>query len=279
MRQRLDNFEQVMKHQQILDKLAAAKLVEAITDDVTSLLSWEMLGPGKKDAFGQVAAAVMPQLLARWNCVLRAPDEAATELYKQKTWLALATVLHKYGLQHPHVTEQALASVDRLNQAVALSDDFFRKSDTIKAFLSTPPKPLSRRPAKPESLTFLRAGDVIAIRLGNDHHAAYVHEVGQNVAPVIELYDFASSSKPGLQELLSCRARGGKYNDGIDRVEKYQVHGLKSVPDPADQFHLLASGVTTGPSQGHLGAPVGLYSVVHMFRLLQTIERVFQEHA
>ncbi len=264
-----------IKHQQILDKLAAAKLVEAVSDDVSLLLFWEMLGPGRKDAFGEVAEAVISQLLERWDCVLRAPEDEVSTLYKQKTKLALATVMHKYGLQDAQVTAGALAAIDELNEMVALSDDFLRKSEPIKAFLSAPPKPLSRRPTKPESLTFLRAGDVIAMQVAGRYHAAYVHEVGQNVAPVIELYDFVSAAKPMLNDVVSHRAKGGKYNDGTERAEKYQVHGLKHLPDGANQFHLLGSGVAAGPSQTHLGAPVGLYSVTHTFKLLQSVGRLF----
>ena len=264
-----------MKHQQILDKLAAAKLVEALTDDVSTLLFWEMLGPGRKDAFGEAAEAATPQLLARWDCVLRATEDEVSRLYKQKTRLALATVMHKYGLQDGRVTADAIAAIDELNEAVALSDDFFRKSEPIKAFLSAPPKSLSRRPARPESLTFLRAGDVIALQVAGRYHAAYVHEVGQNVAPVLELYDFVSAAKPALADVVPHCAKGGKYNDNVARIEKYQVHGLKHVPDAANQFHLLGSGVTTGPSQTHLGASVGLYSVSQTFKLLQTVERLF----
>lgn len=268
-----------MKHQQILDKLAAAKLVEAITDDVATLLSWEMLGPGKKNDFDNVVQTVLPQLLTRWNCVLQADDEETTVPYRQKTVLALATVLHKYGMCDAGITAGALAAIDSLNLAVALSDDFFRKSEAIKTFLLTAPKPLSRRPGKAESLTFLRAGDVISIRQEGRYYAAYVHDVGQNTAPVVELYDLVSDHRPAFDDLASGRAQGARFNDGSVRVERYQVNGLKSIPDPANQFHLLASGVAAGPSTSHLGPPVGLYSVTHLFGFLRAVGRVFQATA
>ncbi len=261
-----------MKHNQILDKLATRHLVESIEEDVARLV-WLAMSP---PADG-VAAYAMPRLLPRWNCVLNAGKDEVADLYKQKTILALAVVLHKYGVADKAITKKALTAVDKLNKAVALSDGFFRKTDQIKALIESEPEPLKRRPSYRDSLTFYRAGDVVAIQLGDVYYAAHVHEILRfNEAPLIELYDAEFSRRPALEEVLGKRAKGGPYNDGSERVEKFSVAGMRNVPDLANQFVLLGSGIKDMPSSSHLKEAVGLYSVMDLFGLMAAIQRMFR---
>jgi hypothetical protein len=262
-----------MKHSEILDKLAARHLVESIEEDVARLVWLAMCPPADG-----IAAYVMPRLLPRWNCVLNAGKDEVADLYKQKTFLALAVVLHKYGVADKAITKKALAAIDKLNKAVALSDDFFSKTDRIKALIESAPEPLKRRPSHRDSLTFYRAGDVVAIQLGERYHAAYVHEIlGFNEKPLIELYDAVFDRRPALADVLGKRAKGGYYDDMTERVEKFSVAGMRNVPDLANQFVLIGSGIEEKPSSSHLKVPVGLYSVDDLFGLMASMQVMFRE--
>lgn len=254
-------------HQQALDKLDAQQLVQVIEDDVASLTSTAM-SYAKHDQQLTVAGYVLPMLLARWNCLLHASDNEATPSYRDKTVLALALLLHKHGMTEAAVTVRALQAIDNLNAAVALSDAFFRGTDAIKALLNSPALPLKKRPSTRDSLTFLRAQDVIAIRLEEYYYAAYVHEIkGFNEYPVIEFYHARFAQRPDMAVLRGGKAQGESYNDGTTRISLHGVSGMRHLPDPANQFHLMASGITEKPDQSHLTAPVGLYAMSDMFRL------------
>ncbi|BBB62764.1 hypothetical protein UNDKW_4491 [Undibacterium sp. KW1] len=254
-------------HQQALDKLAAHQLVQVIEDDVASLTSTAM-SYAKHDQQLTVAGYVLPKLLARWNCVLNASDDEATPLYRDKTALALALLLHKHGMTEAAITVSALQAIDNLNAAVALSDAFFRNTDAIKALLNSPAQALKKRPSTRDSLTFLRAQDVIAIRLEEYYYAAYVHEInGFNEYPIIEFYRTRFEHRPDMAALQGCTAQGETYNDGKTRISLHAVCGMRHVPDPANQFHLIATGITDKPDQSHLVASVGLYAMSDLFRL------------
>jgi hypothetical protein len=268
-----------MNHKQILDKLAARGLVEAVEDDVRRAVFWAMAGPrdGKPD-HAAVSARVVDDVLRRWNCVFAAAPEDVTPNYRDKTAVAVATVLHNYGIPHPPLIEHAMTAIDHLNAEVALSDDFYRKSPAIKDFLQAPPKPLMKRPARPAEVTFWRAGDVAALQLGRHFYAAYVHEILHGSAvPIIELYDYRATTRPSIDALRNLPAKGARFNDGVVRAERLYAHGMKFQPDPAYQFHLIASGMKTGPDSRRLGTPIGHGNVLDIFRLFRWIETNFAE--
>ncbi|MFZ6731807.1 hypothetical protein ACO0LG_07780 [Undibacterium sp. Ji42W] len=254
-------------HQQALDRLAAHQLVQVIEDDVASLTSTAM-SYAKHDQHLTVAGYVLPRLLARWNCVLNASNDEATPLYRDKTVLALALLLHKHGMTETAITKRALQAIDNLNAAVALSDAFFRNTDAIKALLNTPALALKKRPSTRDSLTFLRAQDVVAIQLEQYYYAAYVHEIsGFNEYPIIEFYRARFEHRPDMAALQGCAAQGETYNDGKTRISLHAVCGMRHVPDPANQFHLIATGITDQPDQSQLGASVGLHTISNLFQL------------
>ena len=143
-----------MKHQQILDKLAARFLVQALDESFARAMTW---GITAKEFSLDLQNQIWQKILSRWDCVLQEEDKKeVSAAYKQKTILAMAVIAHKYGLNIDSILPQALAAIDALNAAVELSDDFERRSPQIKAFLQTPPQPLKRRPAMPDNITFLR---------------------------------------------------------------------------------------------------------------------------
>lgn len=262
-------------HAQALKKLAADILVQTLDEDLARLLA-HTLARARHDAAmaANPSASVLPPLLRRWNCVLQAGDDAASPLYRHKTAVALAVLLHKYGIADASIADRADAAIDALNEAVALSDDFHRKTAAIKtAFLRTPPAPLKRAPGLPDSLTFYRAGDVVSYQLDGRHYAAYVHRCAQtNQSPVIEFYDAAFDQVPGIDDLQGKPARGRRYDDGNARVELLSVAGMKFMPDPAGQFVLIKACVETPPDQSHLGRPVGLYGVSDVFELQESVD-------
>jgi hypothetical protein len=211
-----------MTHKQILDKLAAKYLVQSIDDDL-ALLTFYAMCYDQHDSIDNQLSYILPKLLLRWNCILNGGQDISAN-YKQRTVLALATLLHKYGFGDKQITENALAAIDNLNEAVALSDEFFRKSDDIKKLLNSEPVPLKRKPTTPESITFYRKQDVVAIQLDGKFYAAYIHELtGVNESPVIEFYDGIFDKVPTLEELERLNARGEVYNDGIGRIAIYAI--------------------------------------------------------
>jgi hypothetical protein len=261
-----------MKHLQILNKLSRG-LVDSISHDVARLTAWEMLGPEKPHA--DIAASVLSQILLRWNCVLDAPVDEATPGYKDQACLALALVLHKHGFRDAALARKAMDAVDSLNRAVALSDSFHRAGPEIKQLLASTPVPLARRPARQKNTTFWRAGEAASLQIGKRFYAVYIHKVtGANEAPVVELYDFVSTRRPVARDIAGLRSRGGRYKDGVDRIQRFCVYGMRDVPDLANQFHLI-TGSAAPPAKEHLAEPVGLYAVSDVFRLLEDIQDSF----
>lgn len=189
-----------MRHQQVLDKLAARGIVQGMVEDVARWTAGQMAYPGRSHA--EVEKAVVPPVLTRWRCLLEDADATATD--KNVGWVALATVLHKHGFHDSAVTARALASVDELNRHVVLSDAFARQSPAVKALLRSAPTPLTRRPRRPAAVTFLRPGDVVSIRLADRFHAAHVHDLhGANEFPVIEFYAGSFTGPPTMTQLTN----------------------------------------------------------------------------
>lgn len=261
-----------MNHLQFLNKLSRG-LVDAVSYDVSRLTAWEML-PEKPHA--RTAASVLSKVLLRWNCVLEAPDGEATPGYKDQAALVLALVLHKHGFQDPSLTRNALGAIDRLNAAVALSDSFFRSSAELKKLLGSSPAILARRPAAQKNITFWRAGEAASVQVGKRFHALYIHDISDaHEAPVVELYDFDSARRPTAQDLAGLPGKGGHYKDGIDRVQCFRVAGMRDIPDPANQFHLIAGSVAP-PAAGRLASAISAYAMSDVFRLLEDIQDSFK---
>jgi hypothetical protein len=260
-----------MKHLQFLNKLSRS-LVDSISYDVSRLTARQMLF-GKPHA--QVASSVISPALLRWNCVLEAADGEAASGYRDQAALVLALVLHKHGFHEPSLTGLSLAAIDRLNAAAAPGDGFVRASGELKTLLRTPPAPLARRPSIRKDITFWRAGEAASVQVGKRFHAIYVHEVADGrEAPVVELYDFSSDRRPAARDVSGLPARGCRYKDGVDRVKRFCVYGMRDIPDPANQFHRIVGSVAA-PAAGHLGEAVGLYAMSDVFRLLEDIRDSF----
>jgi hypothetical protein len=263
-------------HTQALKKLAADTLVQTLDEDLARLLTHALLR-AKHAPVDAPAAHILPPLLRRWNCVLQAEDTAASPLYRHKTAVALAILLHKYGIADDALIARANTGIDVLNDAVALSDDFHRKSDALKtAFLRTSPAPLKRAPGLPDSLSFYRAGDVLSFQLDGRFYAAYVHGCARiNESPIIEFYDAVFHHVPTVAELARKPAKGGRYNDGSERVSKFSVSGMKFMPDPAGQVVLVKACVDETPDNGHLKESSGAYTVSDIFKIQSSVDRMF----
>ncbi|NEA98874.1 hypothetical protein [Streptomyces sp. SID13726] len=247
-----------MRHQQILDKLAAREIVQAMNEDVARWTGAQMSYRGRSHT--EVERAVIPPVLARWRCLFDAVD--ATAAAKDIGWVALATLLHKYGFQDSAVTTRALTSVDELNRHVVLSDAFERQSPAIKALLQSAPTPLTRRPRNPGTVTFLRPGDVVSIQLADRFHAAFVHELhGANEFPVIEFYA-GSFAQPPTMALLADRPAAQ-----ASARARFGVVGLTFLPDPAHQVVALAAQHSEAPHGGDPQAGGGLWSLTDIIDL------------
>lgn len=264
------------EHRQILDKLAARFLVQALDENFAYAVSRGMGRAGKIESLEE--QKIWQKILNRWDAVLQNGGRPKINgLYRQKALLALALTAHKYGLNIDNIRPQALAAIDALNAQVALSDDFERKSPDIKAFLHTPPRPPKRRPPLPENITFYRPQDIIAIRHKQHFYTAYIHEdTGINEIPVIEFYDHVSDTPPTLAEIQKHPARGAHYQDGTTRIARYAVAQMKYHPDPAGQISLIAAAIPRPPSHEHLAPAVGLYQLTDIFTLQNDIEYLFR---
>jgi hypothetical protein len=258
-----------MKHQQILDKLAAKSMVEAIELDLGLIIreQWNQ---------GINVDKLLDTLLQRWNCALLAPETEVSSLYKDKVVLAICVLLHKYGIQKDEITDKAIQAIDSLNKAVALSDAFYHQSSKIKEYLKTSSLPLKKRPSFKDAITFYRAQDVISICLDNKYYVAYVHDTNGNKSPIIEFYDMVFDQRPtDIKQLMNINARGTLYNDGSRRISKYSIYGLKDLPDWANQVHLIKASIETPPSTLDLKESVALYAVSRIIDLPSIIKGLF----
>ncbi|MET9083060.1 hypothetical protein ABZX77_14395 [Streptomyces sp. NPDC004237] len=247
-----------MRHQQILDKLAARGVVQAMNQDVARWTGEQMSYPGRSHA--EVQRAVIPPVLTRWRCLLDAADATATA--KDVGWVALATLLHKYGFHDGATTARAVASVDELNRHVLLSDMFERQSPAIKALLQEAPTPLTRRPRSPRTVTFLRPGDVVSIQVADRFHAAFVHELhGANEFPVIEFYAGSFAQLPTMAQLADRPAARA------DARARFGVVGLTFLPDPARQVVALAAQHSKAPPGGGSEVDDGLWTLTDIIDL------------
>ncbi|WP_299435588.1 hypothetical protein [uncultured Aquimarina sp.] len=267
-----------MKHKQIIDKIGFEQLAQAIEEDLARLVNYAMAFK-KGGSIDGISLYVLPLMLARWNCVLLAENGIAKH-YKEKVFLMLATLLHKFGLSDNSITEEAINAIDTLNNDIVLSDDFHRKSQQIKDFLQTKPLELKRKPRKPENSTFFRANDIVSIKIDHRYYAAYIHKLtGVNEAPILEFYDKIFEKIPQIEELKDLKAKGEKFNDGIIRISNFAIYGMKYQPDLANQIHLIGSSKNLDivPNNNHLKESIGLFTVSNLFFIQKTIKKMFNQ--
>ncbi|MCF7749595.1 hypothetical protein KQ945_02470 [Bacillus subtilis subsp. subtilis] len=259
-----------MTHRSILNQLAGGVLVEAIENDVKRCARWARLSPDKAArAQAEIGADVIDTLMLRWQGVLDSDDTVATPLYRHTIALALATALHQQGFHCPALTARAIAAIKALNDAVALSDHFQRRSAEIRALLLSAPVMPTRRPGHQKGHTQWRAGDVASVRVDDRYHAMYVLSVGHG-APIVEFYDYLQQEPPTIAALRALCARGTRTNGEDSYLFRHALFGLIHQPDPAHQFVLLASGAE-GPDNRHLLRHDGLYTVSDVFRITQDL--------
>lgn len=258
-------------YRSVLNHLAGGELVEAIESDVKRCALWARLAPDKaaRDP-AEIGAEVIPTLMLRWQCILESGDSITSPLYRHTTALALATALHQQGFASPALTVQALAAISALNDAVALSDHFHRKSAEIASLLQREPVMPARRPGMQKSFTQWRAGDIASVHVDGQYHAFYVLSANQG-APVVEFYDYLSPVAPTLGVLATLPARGTSRGTSRHPKDAYlhrlALYGLVHQPDPAHQFVLLASAAE-GPDNSHLLRADWKYTVSDVFRTL-----------
>ena len=267
-----------MKHKQITDKIGFQQLNEAIEDDLIRLVTRGM-SFRNGGSIDDVESYVLPLMLTRWNCLLLA-ETGLAKYYKEKVYVTLATLLHKYGLSDKNITDKAIEAIDVLNDDVVLSDDFFRKSSQIKEFLKTKPTILKRKPSRQKNTTFFRENDLVSINLDGTYYIAFIHKLtGVNESPIIEFYNETFDIPPKLEDIKSKKARGLQYNDGMVHASKFAIYGMKYQPDLANQIHLLSSSEnsTMAPDSSHLGESIGLFTVSNLFTIQDTIRKMFSE--
>jgi len=114
------------------------------------------------------------------------------------------------------------------------------------------------------------------MELDGRFHALYVHGCARtNQSPIVEFYDAVFDHVPQMAELADVRARGRRYNDGVGRVARFSISGLKFLPDPAGQFTLVKACVETPPDPGHLQKGDWLYTVSDIFELQSEVDTMF----
>jgi hypothetical protein len=96
---------------------------------------------------------------------------------------------------------------------------------------------------------------------------------GGHRAPIIELYDFFARKKPTIEDVLRSKAIKGIYKES-GTAKRFAVYGMKNLPDSANQLHLIANGVPTGPSDTPPGNSLGFY-VSNLFGLIDDIQEMF----
>ncbi|WP_369938937.1 hypothetical protein [Xanthomonas medicagonis] len=261
-----------IKHQDVLRLLAADGLVEAIDHDVRYCALMARLPPEAASLQpAQIGADVIDAVLLRWNCALQADPSDVPPLYVHKAALALAVCLHRQGFGDTQPTAAAVAAVEALNAAVALSDAFYRRSPEIIALLHSPAVMPARRPSTPKQQAAWRAGDVVAMQVAGRYHAFYVLQVSHG-APIVEFYDIEQDSPFTWEQLRDVAARGQRLSDGRHFVRRYEMFAMSQQPDPAHQFRLLASGIAPGPDNRHLIPTESLCTATDIFCMARELQ-------
>ena len=273
-----------MRHQQILDKLAAGAVAPTARDEVRILAQKSFFSARHQGAEGAQYADVVPAVKERWHFVLdparQLSDASESDrMNAYKAAIALATALHEVGLVDPELTRLAIDGIHALNHAVWLGEDFLRRTDDMIALLRSSPVSLTRKPTTRETITFTRGGDLLAVRLRTHWVVGHVHLVdGPNTHPHIELYERTFARRPDPCEVVGTRAWGYMY-EGRERanVTRLIVSGLRHLPDPAEQIHLIASGVAVPPDNSHLHDERIVGTHVDLFELLEMARTVHGE--
>ena len=265
-----------MRHQQIFDKLAAGAVTQTVRDEVRILAQKSFFSAKHQGLDGAQHADVVPAVKERWHFLLDAARQGSDppegdRMTAYKVAIALAAALHEVGLADSELTELAIDGIHALNDAVWLSDAFLHQTDEMIALLRTSPSALTRKPTTRETLTFTRGGDVLAIRLRRNWVVGHVHVVdGPNQHPHIELYERTFTPLPDPSAVVGTRAWGQTYQgSGQANVTRLIVSGLRHLPDPAEQIHLIASGVTVTPDNSHLHDEGNVGTHVDLFELLE----------
>ena len=265
-----------MKHNQILDKLASRFLVESLNEEISCLVSIAMAGE-KHGSIDDKFEYVYFYISIRWNCLHNhcEPNDNHIHIFN----VALATLLHKYGLEDSCITTNAIESIKVLNKRVVLSDSFHNKENEIISFLSTQPKALKRNPSYITPTTYYRAGDVISFEYKGNYVAAYIHgDTGINEAPIVEFYDSCFQSQPTMNELVGVKAYGESFSKSerptLKYSAKYAVYGLKYLPDISQQIQLIASCITDKPDNSHLEESRGLHKTSNLANIQNILKNI-----
>lgn len=273
-----------MRHQQVLDKLAVGAVAPTARDEVRILAQKSFYSARHQGLEGAQEADVVPAMKERWHFALdaarRVSDASESDrMNAYKVAIVLAAALHEVGLVDSELTELAIEGIHALNDAVWLGEDFLGRTDDMSGLLRSSPAPLTRKPTTREVITFTRGGDLLAIRLRSRWVVGHVHVVdGPNKHPHIELYERTFARRPDASEVVGTRAWGHAYSGRSQaNVTRLIVSGLRHLPDPAEQFHLIASGVTVPPDSSHLhdGQIIGTH--VDLFELLEMARSVSSE--
>lgn len=277
-----------MRHQQILDKLAAGAMAPTIRDEVRMLARKSFWFSKHKGLQGAQYQDVVPALLERWGFLLNAIADTgeaneAKRMNGYKVAIALATSLHEVGLADDTITRSAIEGVRELNDGVWLSDAFLRQSDEIITLLRSDPPQVSRAPSVREVITFTRPGDVLAIRVREHWVVGHVLAVsGPNQHPYIEFYERVFTTMPDASEVVGTRAWGRSYVGREPEITHFFVSGLRHVPDPAEQIHLIAAANGTWPDNAHLidvkidGVGADLYEFLKHAESVAEAEEAFE---
>ncbi|GGS98088.1 hypothetical protein GCM10010156_65360 [Planobispora rosea] len=261
-----------MRHKQVLDELAAPALIRSMDEDLAGWVGRRLRDMGGTRA--EVRRLVVEPILRRWRCLLQATEVDTTT--RDIAWVALATLVHKYGMRADDVTAAALRAIDDLDEAAVLSAAFTRRSPAIRALLQSPPVPPVRRPPRRRAVTFLRPADVVSIELDGAFHAAFVlhlHEDKGGQCPVIEFYAGRFAAPPTVRQLAGRPAAGG----ARVRHARFSVSGLTYLPDPARQVRLVTSRHSDKPLSAPPRPGEGLYTVTDLISLQQSMTMLFAD--
>lgn len=244
---------ELVRHKQILDRLAIGQIPEVVQDEVNGLAGRSFIYAKHAGHQGARYDDVVPRLLRRWSGLLDATDATYDRMIGHQVAIALATCLHQVGLVHEALTDRAVAGIPELNEGVWLSDTFERQSPEITGLLRSTPTALTRRPPTRETVTFTRPGDLLAIRTSGRYVIGHVHgDTAINQAPIIELYATTFEQLPAPDDVVGTPAAGVPWGDGPPSIDVLWVYGLRHIPDPAEQIHLIGVAQTTPPDHSHL---------------------------
>lgn len=222
-----------MTHSVILNNFSLPWLVRAIEEELGKLVFMAKCYRNLTTPEQELAYILERFIPLRWRYVFDAKD--ASEQYKYQVYITIAVFLNKYGYQDEYITQKAITGLKMFKENAfgMMPSHQYKKAEKAMLFLKETVAYHTKKPGYKATITQYRAGDVLAIKIGEVYAVAVVVAIQCiNETPVLEVYKGTFTTKPSLTDLS---------NLGPVVEAHYMVGNLNYLPDMAHQISCIGS--------------------------------------